>query len=102
MNTSKKNSIMITGASGFIGGNLMKSYRDEEQSVIGVDLKSNANDILETDLSNPEKLKEPMKQCDVIIHTAAMVSNAMSDEEMWKTNVLYTSNLIKLAIECGI
>ena len=102
MNTSKKNSIMITGASGFIGGNLMKSYRDEEQSVIGVDLKSNANDILETDLRNPEKLKEPMKQCDVIIHTAAMVSNAMSDEEMWKTNVLNTSKLIKLAVECGI
>ena len=68
MNKFKKNSIMITGASGFIGGSLMKSYRDEKQSVIGVDLKSNADDILEADLSNPEKLKEPMKHCDVIIH----------------------------------
>ena len=77
MNKFKKNSIMITGASGFIGGSLMKSYRDEAQPVIGVDLKSNADDILEADLSNPEKLKEPMRQCDVIIHTAAMVSNAV-------------------------
>ena len=34
MNKFKKNSIMITGASGFIGGSLMKSYRDEAQSVI--------------------------------------------------------------------
>ena len=40
-----------------------------------------------------------VKECDVIIHTAALVSNAMQDSDMWRVNVLATRNLIQAAKE---
>ena len=101
---TKKNQekILITGASGFIGGHLMNSLKQDGKDVVGVDLKSDCKDVIKADLSEPETVKDALKDCSIVIHTAAMVSNAMSDEEMWKTNVVNTSNLIKLAIECNV
>ena len=101
---TKKNQekILITGASGFIGGHLMNSLKQDGKDVVGVDLKSDCKDVIKADLSKPETVKDALKGCSIVIHTAAMVSNAMSDEEMWKTNVLNTSKLIKLAIECNV
>ena len=101
---TKKNQekILITGASGFIGGHLMNSLKQDGKDVVGVDLKSDCKDVIKADLSKPETVKDALKDCSIVIHTAAMVSNAMSDEEMWKTNVLNTSKLIKLAIECNV
>ena len=101
---TKKNQekILITGASGFIGGHLMNSLKQDGKDVVGVDLKSDCKDVIKADLSEPETVKDALKGCSLVIHTAAMVSNAMSDEEMWKTNVLNTSKLIKLAIECNV
>ena len=101
---TKKNQekILITGASGFIGGHLMNSLKQDGKEVVGVDLKSDCKDVIKADLSEPETVKDALKDCSIVIHTAAMVSNAMSDEEMWKTNVVNTSNLIKLAIECNV
>ena len=101
---TKKNQekILITGASGFIGGHLMNSLKQDGKDVVGVDLKSDCKNVIKADLSEPETVKDALKDCSIVIHTAAMVSNAMSDEEMWKTNVLNTSNLIKLAIECNV
>ena len=101
---TKKNQekILITGASGFIGGHLMNSLKQDGKDVVGVDLKSDCKDVIKADLSEPETVKDALKDCSIVIHTAAMVSNAMSDEEMWKTNVVNTSNLIKLAIESNV
>ena len=101
---TKKNQekILITGASGFIGGHLMNSLKQDGKDVVGVDLKSDCKDVIKADLSKPETVKDALKGCSIVIHTAAMVSNAMSDEAMWKTNVVNTSSLIKLAIECSV
>ena len=102
MTKTNQDKILITGASGFIGEHLMNSLKQDGKDVIGVDLKSDCKDVIKADLSEPETIKNALKDCSIVIHTAAMVSNAMSDEAMWKTNVVNTSNLIKLAIECSV
>jgi len=64
---------------------------------MGVDLRGNGDDIVEGDISNPESIGHLLADCEVIVHTAALVSNAMKDTDMWRVNVLATANLIAAA-----
>lgn len=99
MNKQAIKKVLITGANGFIGGTLMRYYQNQGQDVIGVDLVGNGADILEGDISQPHTISHLLKECDVIVHTAALVSNAMQDSDMWRVNVLATRNLITAAKE---
>ena len=69
--------VLITGANGFIGNSLMRFYQQNNQAVVGVDLVGNGTDIIEGDIAKPESIAKVLDDCDVIIHTAALVSNAM-------------------------
>jgi nucleoside-diphosphate-sugar epimerase len=91
------NKVLITGANGFIGNTLMRYYKQQGTAVIGVDLYGNGEDIIQGDIANPEAISHLLEQCDVIVHTAALVSNAMKDSDMWRVNVLATRNLIAAA-----
>ena len=75
----------------------MRYYQNNDQAVVGVDLVGNGSDIIKGDIADPESIAHLLAQCDVIIHTAALVSNAMADNDMWRVNVLATSNLIASA-----
>ena len=97
MNKQAIKKVLITGANGFIGGTLMRYYQNQGQDVMGVDLVGNGADILEGDISQPDTISNLLQECDVIIHTAALVSNAMQDSDMWRVNVLATRNLINAA-----
>ena len=89
--------ILITGANGFIGNRLMQHYKSQGIPVMGVDLRGNGDDIVEGYISNPESIGHLLADCEVIVHTAALVSNAMKDTYMWRINVLATANLIAAA-----
>ena len=99
MNKQAIKKVLITGANGFIGGTLMRYYQNQGQDVMGVDLVGNGADILEGDISQPDTISHLLNECDVIVHTAALVSNAMQDSDMWRVNVLATRNLITAAKE---
>ena len=99
MNKQAIKKVLITGANGFIGGTLMRYYQNQGQDVIGVDLVGNGADILEGDISQPDTISHLLNECDVIVHSAALVSNAMQDSDMWRVNVLATRNLITAAKE---
>ena len=99
MNQQIIKKLLITGANGFIGGSLMRYYQNQGQDVVGVDLVGNGGDIVEGDISQPETISLLLEECDVIIHTAALVSNALQDGDMWRVNVLATRNLIEAAKE---
>ena len=97
MDQNTVNKVLITGANGFIGNTLMRYYKQQGTAVIGVDLYGNGDDIIQGDIANPEAISHLLEQCDVIVHTAALVSNAMKDSDMWRVNVLATRNLIAAA-----
>lgn len=97
MDQQNVNKVLITGANGFIGNTLMRYYKQQGTAVVGVDLCANGDDIVQGDISRPETISHLLEQCDVIVHTAALVSNAMKDSDMWRVNVLATGNLIAAA-----
>lgn len=102
MTTQASKNILITGANGFIGGQLMTHFKASGQPVIGVDLSGNGTDVVQGDIGQPETIAELLDNCEVIIHTAALVSNAMKDSDMWRVNVLATSRLINAAVAHGV
>jgi nucleoside-diphosphate-sugar epimerase len=89
--------VLITGANGFIGRALMAHLRRAGIPGVGIDLKGDGGDVHAGDAGAPDGWAHLMQGCDVVIHTAALVSNAMKDDDMWRTNVLATRNLLGAA-----
>jgi nucleoside-diphosphate-sugar epimerase len=88
---------MITGANGFIGNSLMRHYQQQGIEVVGVDLHGDGETVIQGDIAQPDSIAHLLDQCDVIVHTAALVSNALGDADMWRVNVQATANLIAAA-----
>ena len=97
MGQKKPKKVLITGANGFIGNSLMRYYKAQKVPVVGVDLVGNNDDIIKGDIGNPETISHLLESCDVVVHTAALVSNSIADADMWRVNVLATRNLIAAA-----
>jgi len=55
-----------------------------------VDLSGNGEDIFQGDIGQPETISQLLQDCDVVVHTAALVSNSIADADMWRVNVLAT------------
>jgi nucleoside-diphosphate-sugar epimerase len=97
MSQKKPEKVLITGANGFIGNTLMRYYKTQKVPVVGIDLIGNDDDIVQGDIANPETISHLLESCDVVVHTAALVSNSIADSDMWRVNVLATHNLIAAA-----
>ena len=91
------NRVMITGANGFIGNSLMRHYQQQGIEVVGVDLHGDGETVIQGVIAQPDSIAHLLDQCDVIVHTAALVSNALGDADMWRVNVQATANLIAAA-----
>ena len=93
--------IIVTGASGFIGGAFIKKLADQGSTVYGLsrhppepseNVVSLPGDITQPDLG----LEEVPKDIDAIYHLAAIhhLGNRLN-KEIWETNVIGTENVIK-------
>lgn len=100
MSTNKK--ILVTGATGFVGGKLTKLLLQKNHEVyILARNKVKAKPLVELgaklidqDLSEEFSLKESF---DVIFHAAALSSTWGKYEDFYKANVIATQNLIRAA-----
>ncbi|MGI9534696.1 MAG: NAD-dependent epimerase/dehydratase family protein [Thermodesulfobacteriota bacterium] len=93
----------ITGATGFIGGRLLKRLLSEGHEVKclvrdlqkGKTLEKLGAKIYEGDLSNLDSLKDFPKDCEFIYHIAAMVSDWGKKYDFYKNNVQATKVLLE-------
>jgi UDP-glucose 4-epimerase len=106
--------VLITGAAGFIGSMVAKSFLDKGFKVLSIDnfstgLRSNIPngvDMIEGDVGDKNIIKELLNyEIDGIIHIAGQSSGQISFENPiydLKTNALSTLLLLKYAITSGI
>jgi nucleoside-diphosphate-sugar epimerase len=91
--------VFITGALGFIGRALTQRYRTLGVEVYGMD--RTADDelaVVAGDVAEPGPWQLHAAGCDVFIHAAAIVSNAVDLDRSWRVNVLGTRRALDAAV----
>lgn len=92
----------VTGASGFIARRLIEALRAQGHEVCGVDLRADtAADVVAGDVSQPGPWQDHAAGCDLVVHTAAIVSNAEGMDAQWRANTVGTRNAIDAAHRAG-
>jgi len=89
--------IFVTGASGFIGRELVKRLSEEGMEVVALIRKPDPFLKVKKvigDLSNKELLNKSLKGADIVVHLAALVNSA-DKREMHESNVISTRNILE-------
>jgi len=101
----------VTGATGFIGGNLARALLSDGHQVRALirpesDRRNIAGSPIEPaegDLDNRHKLAEQIRGCDAVFHVAAHYSLWAKDRDsIYRANVEGTKNLLAAARDAGV
>jgi len=98
----RRTAILVTGAGGFIGGALLRRLVSEGHEAIGVDLRGDGDLVHPGDVARPETIAPLLDRASTVVHAAALVTNALDDGAMWRTNVLATRDLVAAAARSGV
>ncbi len=110
----RKKAIFVTGATGFLGSYVVRYLLKDGYKNIYCLRRTDSNTILlgeavesvqwiEGDILDTYLLHEIMKDIDVVIHVAAVVSFDPKDTELiMKVNVEGTANMINASLEAGV
>jgi nucleoside-diphosphate-sugar epimerase len=101
---------MVTGASGFIGGRLAKRLVREGYSVRCLVRASSDTSLLDKldvqtavgDLTRALSLARAVEGCDYVFHCGALVSDWATTEEIARTNVEGTRNLLEASVGASV
>lgn len=104
--------VFVTGASGFLGNNLVKTLVANGQEVVALVRTESAKRIFPAspllrfcmgDLDNIEDLLRAADGCDAFVHTAADTRMWPSaDKAQYTVNVAYTRNILQVARRAGV
>lgn len=95
--------IFVTGAGGFIGRAVAERFRTQGADLAGVDLAADPKGgVVAGDVSVSGTWQAAVAGAGVVIHTAAIVSNAYDLDESWRVNVLGTRNVLDAAAAAGV
>jgi len=101
--------IVVTGASGLIGSNLIRMLlaqgqqvralvHHNQQPLSGLDIEIVTGDVL-----SPSSLEEAFRNADLVYHLAASISLKMnSSEQMERINILGTRNVVQACQKAGV
>jgi nucleoside-diphosphate-sugar epimerase len=101
--------ILIIGANGFIGSNIVNSFVKNAQYEIHILIRKTSNierlkenidkvKIFYGDVRDKDSLIEPVKSADVIIHSAAVL-RCIEDKTYYDVNYLGTKNLVETVVK---
>jgi len=98
---------LVTGGSGFLGINLVRHLLSHGDSVVTLDLllfsypEVHKIEAILGDITDEAIVRKAMQGIDIVVHTAAALP-LYSKEEIYKTDVEGTKNLLRIAKEVGV
>jgi dihydroflavonol-4-reductase len=102
-------SVLVTGASGHVGANLIRTLVEKGHSTrCMVHVNCRAIDgvnceRVEADVRDPDSLSRAFKGVDVVYHLAAVISLSMADwPKLEAINVLGTRNVVQACLNAGV
>ncbi len=94
--------VFVTGANGFMGRALVEHYRAAGAQVRGVDFVADPDrGVAAGDIGEPAGWVDHLGDAEVVIHTAAVVSNNIEAERAWCVNVVGTQRVLDAAAAAG-
>src|SRR5688572_24185750 len=103
--------VLVTGTSGFTGGNLCRRLMREGHSVRALirkpdrdgGLRTNGIETVLGDVRDPRSIKDAVEGIDTVFHIAALYRKENgSRKEMFETNAQGTRNLLDASIKAGV
>ena len=105
--------VFLTGATGFIGGQVAKGLRERGDEVVclvrspekATELEALGCELVAGDLGDREAMRGAMEGCDGAIHAAAMYEVGIPASQrpaMHEANVLGTENALRAALEAKV
>lgn len=103
--------VLVTGATGFIGGHLAQRCLVQGLAVRGLArsleratwLAPLGADIIQGDLLDQATVARAVAGCDAVLHAAAWTGDSGPSRRVaWDTNVTATANLLRIAHDCGV
>ena len=105
--------VFVTGATGFIGGHLVRKLRERGDDVVCLvrspekasELRELGCELVEGDLSDAAAIRAGMEGSDAAVHAAAVYRVGIPKRErdpMYDTNVRGTERVLDAAIEAGV
>lgn len=95
--------VLVTGGTGFIGKEIIAAYRRRGIEAVGVARRGDdAAGVVAGDVSDPAPWAHHIDRCDIVYHTAAVVSLVESRDVAWTVNVKGTMKLIDEAVRRGV
>ncbi len=101
-------STFITGATGQLGSNLLKELIKQDVKIKAlyrntIPFVHNNVEWIQGDLFDVILMEEILSDVDVVYHCAAKVSfNPKNKNEVYKTNVEGTANIVNACVNCGV
>jgi nucleoside-diphosphate-sugar epimerase len=100
--TGNAKRVFITGALGFIAQRLAHHYREHGAEVRGMDVRADPEQgVVAGDVTKPGDWQAHAAGCDLVIHTAAVLTLSGDPEAVWNVNVLGTKLALDAAVEAG-
>ena len=94
--------VFITGALGFIAERLAHHFRERGAEVRGMDVRADrARGVVAGDIRAPGEWQAHAAGCDLVIHTAAVLTLSGDPEDVWRVNVLGTKLALDAAVTVG-
>jgi nucleoside-diphosphate-sugar epimerase len=95
--------VFVTGASGFIGRRICDRYRAAGVEVRGVDVQSAPElGVVAGDIAEPGEWQRRVAGCELVVHTAALVSMTAGMDRFWRVNTLGTRRVLDAAVAADV
>lgn len=98
--------LLVTGATGFVGTNIMKEIGKKRKDIriLDIDIGSAKRlypkyEIVKGDITKPETLKGVGKDVDIVIHLAGLVSYSKPRDVLFRVNTEGTKNVLETCKE---